>query len=169
MPFQISVSNPVPLSQEVQTISKEALDNIIGNSPYQHVTTNHWSQQAVETITTNLVKLNKPYKFIGENAVRRYFLSLHSSRLLVKGYSIADNHLMSTLSDIENGKLLNAMIFCHLPVFFPVTCVIMQTNTGAGLSVSSTCYWDKTTDMSFTVRWENKAVVTIVNVFAVAI
>uniref|UniRef100_A0A915PUD8 Cystatin domain-containing protein n=1 Tax=Setaria digitata TaxID=48799 RepID=A0A915PUD8_9BILA len=96
----------------------EALDNIIGNSPYWHVTTNQWSQQAVETITTNLVKLNKPYKYI-------------------------------------------------------VTCVIMQTNTGAGLSVSSTCYWDKATDrkflLSFTVRWENKAVVTIVNVFAVAI
>uniref|UniRef100_A0A914RM82 Uncharacterized protein n=1 Tax=Parascaris equorum TaxID=6256 RepID=A0A914RM82_PAREQ len=26
--------------------------------------TNQWSQQAVETITTNLVKLNKPYKYI---------------------------------------------------------------------------------------------------------
>lgn len=43
----------------------QALDNIIGNSPYWHVTTNQWSQQAVETITTNLVKLNKPYKYIG--------------------------------------------------------------------------------------------------------
>ncbi|EFO24852.1 hypothetical protein LOAG_03631 [Loa loa] len=113
-PVENSASHLVPLSQEVQTISKEALDNIIGNSPYWHVTTNQWSQQAVETITTNLVKLNKPYKYI-------------------------------------------------------VTCVIMQTNTGAGLSVSSTCYWDKATDLSFTVRWENKAVVTIVNVFAVAI
>ncbi|KHN71021.1 Dynein light chain Tctex-type 1 [Toxocara canis] len=103
-----------PMNQEVQTIAKEALDTIIGNNAYQHLTTNQWSQQAVETITTNLVKLNKPYKYI-------------------------------------------------------VTCVIMQTNAGAGLSVSSTCYWDKTTDQSFTVRWENKSVVTIVNVFAVAI
>lgn len=102
------------MNQEVQAIAKEALDTIIGNNAYQHLMTNQWSQQAVETITTNLVKLNKPYKYI-------------------------------------------------------VTCVIMQTNAGAGLSVSSTCYWDKTTDQSFTVRWENKSVVTIVNVFAVAI
>uniref|UniRef100_A0A0M3HET1 Dynein light chain n=1 Tax=Ascaris lumbricoides TaxID=6252 RepID=A0A0M3HET1_ASCLU len=79
------------MNQEVQAIAKEALDTIIGNNAYQHLMTNQWSQQAVETITTNLVKLNKPYKYI-------------------------------------------------------VTCVIMQTNAGAGLSVSSTCYWDKTTD-----------------------
>ncbi|MFH4973821.1 hypothetical protein AB6A40_000530 [Gnathostoma spinigerum] len=107
-------SSSTPFNQEVQNISKEALDNIIGNSAYQHLTTNQWSQQAVETIAVNLVKLNKPYKYI-------------------------------------------------------VTCVIMQTCAGAGLSVSSTCYWDKSTDLSFTVRWENKSVVTIVNVFAVAL
>ncbi|VDO37106.1 unnamed protein product [Onchocerca flexuosa] len=65
-PVENSASQLVPLSQEVQTISKEALDNIIGNSPYWHVTTNQWSQQAVETITSNLVKLNKPYKYIGK-------------------------------------------------------------------------------------------------------
>lgn len=44
----------------------QALDNIIGNSPYQYVTTNHWTKQVVETITTSLVKLNKPYKYIGK-------------------------------------------------------------------------------------------------------
>lgn len=102
------------LNQEVQAISKEALNSIIGNDAYQHQTTNQWSQQAVEKITTTLVKLNKPYKFI-------------------------------------------------------VTCVIMQTTTGAGLSVAHTCYWDKSADYSFTVRWENKSVVVIVNVFAVAL
>lgn len=117
---------------------------------------------------------------------------------------------------------LNSCTWFNCFLFFSVTCVIMQTNTGAGLSVSSTCYWDKATDckyfsnffllffylinffalylwwnfkefflivsshyyscflhftlkavcvfsVSFTVRWENKSVVTIVNVFAVAI
>lgn len=42
------------------------MNRIIGNDAYQHQTTNQWSQQAVEKITTSLVKLNKPYKFIGE-------------------------------------------------------------------------------------------------------
>ncbi|VDK43799.1 unnamed protein product [Anisakis simplex] len=89
-----------PVNQEVQSITKEvnfkvlsvmALDTIIGYNAYQSLATDQWSQQAVETITTNLVKLNKPYKYV-------------------------------------------------------VTCVIMQTGAGAGLSVSSTCYWDKTSD-----------------------
>lgn len=40
----------------------------------------------------------------------------------------------------------NANQALFIAVYFSVTCVIMQTNTGAGLTVSSTCYWDKSTD-----------------------
>lgn len=70
----------------------QALDNIIGNSPYWHVTTNQWSQQAVETITTNLVKLNKPYKYIGEYFYR---LTASNSSLHISSTSLLTTRLLA--------------------------------------------------------------------------
>ncbi|KAI1301296.1 Dynein light chain Tctex-type 1 [Halotydeus destructor] len=49
-----------------------------------------------------------------------------------------------------------------------VTSVIMQKN-GAGLHTTASCYWDNTTDGSCIIRWENKNIHCIVQVFAVAI
>ncbi|KAI1722244.1 tctex-1 family domain-containing protein [Ditylenchus destructor] len=49
-----------------------------------------------------------------------------------------------------------------------VTCVIMQSGLGAGLNMSSTCYWNRQTDFAFAVRWESKAVFAVCNVFAIA-
>ena len=37
-----------------------------------------------------------------------------------------------------------------------------------GLTVSSSCLWDKSTDGSCTVRWENKSICCIVNVFGLS-
>ncbi|KAM9703604.1 dynein light chain Tctex-type 1 [Menidia menidia] len=54
------------------------------------------------------------------------------------------------------------------PFKYIVTCIIMQKN-GAGLQTSSTCFWDNTTDGSCAVRWENKSMYCIVNVFGLAI
>jgi dynein light chain Tctex-type 1 len=51
---------------------------------------------------------------------------------------------------------------------FCVTCVIMQ-RLEAGLHISSTCYWDTTTDGSLTVKWESKSMYAIVNIFALAL
>ncbi|RWS26594.1 hypothetical protein B4U80_08047 [Leptotrombidium deliense] len=49
-----------------------------------------------------------------------------------------------------------------------VTCVIVQ-KTGAGVNTSTSCFWDSTTDTSCIVRWENKSLHCIVQVFALAI
>mmetsp|Transcript_33000 Transcript_33000/g.58071 ORF Transcript_33000/g.58071 Transcript_33000/m.58071 type:complete len:112 (-) Transcript_33000:2714-3049(-) len=51
---------------------------------------------------------------------------------------------------------------------FCITCVIMQ-RLEAGLHISSTCYWDTTTDGSLTVKWDNKSMYCIVNIFALAL
>ncbi|PIO26236.1 hypothetical protein AB205_0119440 [Aquarana catesbeiana] len=40
---------------------------------------------------------------------------------------------------------------------------------GGGLHSASSSFWDNTTDGSCTVRWENRTMYCIVNVFAVAI
>ncbi|XP_053560601.1 dynein light chain Tctex-type 3 isoform X1 [Bombina bombina] len=49
-----------------------------------------------------------------------------------------------------------------------VTCTVMQRR-GAGLHTASSSFWDNTTDGSCTVRWENRTIYCVVNVFAVAI
>ena len=48
-----------------------------------------------------------------------------------------------------------------------VTCVILE-KIGAGLSMASSSYWDKDMDGSCTVRWENKTICVIVNVFGLS-
>uniref|UniRef100_A0A671V6F3 Dynein light chain Tctex-type 1 n=2 Tax=Sparus aurata TaxID=8175 RepID=A0A671V6F3_SPAAU len=54
------------------------------------------------------------------------------------------------------------------PFKYIVTCIIMQKN-GAGLQTASTCFWDNSTDGSCAIRWENKSMYCIVNVFGLAI
>ncbi|KAM4698910.1 dynein light chain Tctex-type 3 [Discoglossus pictus] len=49
-----------------------------------------------------------------------------------------------------------------------VTCTVMQKR-GAGLHTASSSFWDNSTDGSCTVRWENRTMYSVVNVFAVAI
>uniref|UniRef100_A0AC34FPB0 Dynein light chain Tctex-type 1 n=1 Tax=Panagrolaimus sp. ES5 TaxID=591445 RepID=A0AC34FPB0_9BILA len=48
-----------------------------------------------------------------------------------------------------------------------VTCIVMQAGLGAGLNVASTCYWDRMTDASYSIRWESKTVVAVCTIFAV--
>ncbi|XP_075052550.1 dynein light chain Tctex-type 3 [Mixophyes fleayi] len=49
-----------------------------------------------------------------------------------------------------------------------VTCTVMQKR-GGGLHTASSSFWDNSTDGNCTVRWENRTMYCIVNVFAVAI
>ncbi|CAD5206273.1 unnamed protein product [Bursaphelenchus okinawaensis] len=54
------------------------------------------------------------------------------------------------------------------PYKYCLCCVVMQTGLGAGLNVSSTCYWDKNTDHTFAYRWESRAVIAVCNVYAIS-
>lgn len=38
------------------------------------------------------------------------------------------------------------------PYKFIVSCVIFQNNIGAGMNISSTCYWDKNSDRKLLLR-----------------
>ncbi|KAK6024138.1 Tctex-1 family protein [Ostertagia ostertagi] len=50
--------------EEVQSIIKQVLDEVIGLSPYNYADSLNWNKQAVEQITKRLVALNRPYKYI---------------------------------------------------------------------------------------------------------
>uniref|UniRef100_A0A2I3HCA2 Dynein light chain Tctex-type 1 n=1 Tax=Nomascus leucogenys TaxID=61853 RepID=A0A2I3HCA2_NOMLE len=54
------------------------------------------------------------------------------------------------------------------PFKYIVTCVIIQKN-GAGSHTASSCFWDSSTDGSYTVRWENKTMYCIVGAFGLSI
>lgn len=49
-----------------------------------------------------------------------------------------------------------------------VTCVVIQNN-GAGIHAASTCYWDNSQDKSSIIKWENKGVYCLVNIFGLPI
>ncbi|KAF8367619.1 dylt-1, partial [Pristionchus pacificus] len=98
---------------EIDKIAKMVLDQVIGQQAYTYSESSAWNQLIVEQITTELVRTQRPYKFI-------------------------------------------------------VTSALLQTANGSGLNVSSVSYWNKATDLSFSYRWENKHMLAVVNVFAVA-
>lgn len=50
---------------------------------------------------------------------------------------------------------------------YVISCTVMPKN-GAGLHSAASCYWDNRTDGGTTVRWENRFVTCVVNVFVLA-
>eukprot|EP00753_Platysulcus_tardus_P016439 PLAT5710.1.p1 GENE.PLAT5710.1~~PLAT5710.1.p1 ORF type:complete len:115 (-),score=38.50 PLAT5710.1:93-437(-) len=51
---------------------------------------------------------------------------------------------------------------------YVVTCVILE-KTGAGFHMSTTSYWDKTTDGIVAARWDNSHLACMVTVFGLAL
>lgn len=50
---------------DVSKIIKEAIENTIGGTAYQHIKVNQWTSAVVESCLGQLTKLQKPYKYIG--------------------------------------------------------------------------------------------------------
>lgn len=51
---------------DVSKIIKEAIENSIGGTAYQHNKVNQWTSAVVESCLGQLTKLQKPYKYIGK-------------------------------------------------------------------------------------------------------
>uniref|UniRef100_UPI00398ECCC2 dynein light chain Tctex-type 1-like n=1 Tax=Pristiophorus japonicus TaxID=55135 RepID=UPI00398ECCC2 len=52
------------VADDVSTIIKEAVENTIGGSAYQHHKVNQWTGAVVEQCLNQLTKLAKPFKYI---------------------------------------------------------------------------------------------------------
>lgn len=109
-------------------IIKEAIENTIGGNAYQHDKVNHWTKTVVDNCLGVLTKLQKPYKYIGENLIETSHFSFVNS--------------------FQQSQLILFIIVSQFSV--AVTCMIMQKN-GAGLHTASSCYWNNETDGSCTV------------------
>ncbi|KAJ8409872.1 hypothetical protein AAFF_G00209130 [Aldrovandia affinis] len=71
-----------------------------------------------------------------------------------------------TASIVEQS--LTQLVKQGKPFKYIVNCAVMQ-KSGAGLHTANSSYWDTATDGSCTVRWENRTMYCVVNVFAVAV
>ena len=63
---------------EVSAIIKEAIESTIGGNSYQHGKVSTWSTTIMDTILASLVKLHKPFKYVGRcyMYIAMYILSL---------------------------------------------------------------------------------------------
>ena len=64
-------------------------------------------------------------------------------------------------------SITQALVGMSRPFKYCVTCIIMEAGEKAGINVASTCFWDKQSDMSYSVRCESKAVIAVCTIFAV--
>jgi len=65
-------------------------------------------------------------------------------------------------------QVLQQLIKSNKSFKYIVTCAIIQKN-GAGLQTATSCFWDNATDGHSTIRWENKSLHSIVQIFAIAV
>lgn len=72
---------------------------------------------------------------------------------------------VATWSEDVVESILKELSGYQKPFKYSVTCMIMQRN-GAGMSSSSSCFWDPDTDGSVTVHWEGEFMHAVVTVFA---
>lgn len=55
---------------DVSKIIKEAIESTIGGNAYQQDKVNNWTGVVVETCIGVLIKLQKPYKYIGKSILQ---------------------------------------------------------------------------------------------------
>uniref|UniRef100_A0A914YRJ8 Uncharacterized protein n=1 Tax=Panagrolaimus superbus TaxID=310955 RepID=A0A914YRJ8_9BILA len=66
-------------------------------------------------------------------------------------------------------SIAQGLVGMSRPFKYCVSCIIMEVGvaSGVGLNVASTCFWDKQTDASYSIRCETKNVLAVCTIFAV--
>uniref|UniRef100_A0A8C5UW41 Dynein light chain Tctex-type 1 n=1 Tax=Microcebus murinus TaxID=30608 RepID=A0A8C5UW41_MICMU len=73
---------------EVSNIVKEAIESAIGGNAYQHNKVNQWTTNVVEQTLSQLTKLGKPFKYIGNGFLFLVYFG-GGSLILTRGVSSA--------------------------------------------------------------------------------
>ena len=132
----------------------QVLDKTVQNVAYSHAKAGQWNTEAAEAILKRLAGLGKPYKFIGTStALGRGRGELGRTR--ARSECLTGPGLGSGLGRAGAG---NAQT---------VGCTVLPKTTTTGLHTAHAFYWDSAHDVSALVRWENKHVYCIANVFAI--
>ncbi|XP_063475539.1 dynein light chain Tctex-type 1-like [Symphalangus syndactylus] len=88
------------------------------------------------------------------------------SKIAIGGNAYQHSKVNQWTTNVE--QTLSQLPKLGKPFKYIVTCVIIQKN-GAGSHTASSCFWDSSTDGSYTVRWENKIMYCIVGAFGLSI
>jgi hypothetical protein len=106
--------------------------------------------------------IEKAFKLVKQN--RRYELANLVQILLQQSLALSGSYFPPWQQQVFINQLFPSFLLRPRAV----TCVIMQ-KAGAGLNTASACLWDRQTDGSCTVKWENNTIFCIVSVFGLAI
>uniref|UniRef100_A0A8I5TDF0 Dynein light chain Tctex-type 1 n=1 Tax=Pongo abelii TaxID=9601 RepID=A0A8I5TDF0_PONAB len=92
--------------------------------------------------------------------------AIKRKKIAIGGNAYQHSKVNQWTTDVE--QTLSQLPKLGKPFKYIVTCVIIQKN-GAGSYTASSCFWDSSTDGSYTVRWENKTMYCIVGAFGLSI
>ncbi|TPP57695.1 hypothetical protein FGIG_08344 [Fasciola gigantica] len=56
------------VQSEVEDIVHKAIDSVLEQQSYEHEKSQQWAKSIIETIINRLIKLSKPYKYVGKRA-----------------------------------------------------------------------------------------------------
>ena len=105
-----------------------------------------------------------PFNTIKE-ALNELVLTSIKAELDGKEYSAKDG---PTLAHQISERIVKQLPERSKDFKYSVTCIILNKSEG-GLHMSSSCYWNATTDGNIVVRWENETMYCIVTLFGFAI
>ena len=105
----------------------------------------------------------EPNKFgeMKENVEKETKEVVAAFKAIIKNYNPDD--CSKQTHDISE-KIVERLSKLYTSYKFTVTCIILNKKEG-GLHMSSSCYWDATTDGNVIVKEDNDAVYIIANVF----
>ncbi|VFV46950.1 dynein light chain tctex-type 1 [Lynx pardinus] len=85
---------------EVSNIVKEAIESAIGGNAYQHSKVNQWTTNVVEQTLSQLTKLGKPFKYIG-NAFLLLIYTVGGSSHIYSSYILMRGTCSSVVFDLK--------------------------------------------------------------------
>ncbi|GLH06284.1 hypothetical protein R5R35_009044 [Gryllus longicercus] len=79
-----------------------------------------------------------------------------------------DHRLINKWTSSVSEEVISALAKLQKPFKYAVVCTILQRN-GSGYQTASACFWDKQTDASASVQWQNSTIVVLVTVYGLAV
>ena len=110
---------------------------------------------AVEEVLFNTIK----------DQLQKVVVSCIESELKGKEYSIKDG---PTYAHQISETIVKTLAERSKDFKYSVSCIILNKSEG-GLHMSSSCFWNASTDGNIVERWENETMYCIVTLFAFAI
>lgn len=157
------------LATEVDTGSRALADRKLGPRPFAA-----WQPLAMEAamlghrrLGATMEEYHRPCDEVGFNADEAHNIVKECIDGVLGGEDYNQNNINQWTASIVEQSLAH-LVKLGKAYKYIVTCAVVQRSP-YGFHTASSCFWDTTSDGTCTVRWENRTMNCIVNVFAIAI